>query len=235
MKSNYIDSAYRICDLISKNDLETLEKEFPAVIKDLDFILFMSKIYHDVFNIKYDQYYRFNYFISVLRACNDIHYKKQEVFKDKELVKMIFLDDCLDGTLAMLFNPKSQKKDPSLGASYLQTFLLTYDHHKVEIQSEKIKKLFSIIDEVIYLYYGGNKDALRIDHYSMMLLFYGHMYGNYNYLYNYLDNREYYINKIRMNGYVDRITSLYALLFDDANDIFNDINKIFTKRKKEIK
>ena len=55
MKSNYIDSAYIICDLINKNDIETLEKEFPAVIKDLDFILFMSKIYHDVFNIKYDQ------------------------------------------------------------------------------------------------------------------------------------------------------------------------------------
>ena len=225
MAPKYVDNHKEIFELIDDNNIEVLQKKYPRVIRHIPFIKFMIDMFREEYQDTYEAYLVHDYFIRVLWACDNIYEHRKEVLKEKEFIKTFLTSQEMDDYLTVLFNPKKCINDPGEYTFRLRTFiLLGYCNH--EVHNERIKKLFEIIEMI-------KNEGIEFEPTLELLLLRCYMNNNYDLLYNFIKNRDYYIEKINLNGY-EKVHAGYGLLMPEADALFYDIDKIMAKRKKNI-
>ena len=239
-KSTYIQNvipdryqtAKEIYQLIKDGNDDELYEKYPMVKiyrKLLDLVI---EAFFSTTSEEYTAYFVTGVFFGTYMSADKLYTKTKEMEEDFELFKQIVhLRTQQDDYMKIIFNPVVYNKHANVAAYQVQHIMWSgfdIDVSNIEIHNEKIKKFFDVMRMVKNNYPHLNKDVE-----TALLILYGHMNDNYEYLYRYLDNYDFYQERLMLNNYSDhdRVT----VLSEATNKMFINIPKIFIKYDKNIK
>ena len=232
MEKYYHENRAKIYDLIKSGDDETLYKKFPKIKIYRRFIDLMISICQEELPYLNEPYFISIILDEVLTLCEKIYVSTNDMINNRELVRYLFLE--LGRTfgsdeLLVVFNPDVFYKHSDEGAYYLRYLGRTLKlSESITINGEKYQVLIEKLKLINDKYSNMYSDTLLF-----IVLFYCYMNNNYEYLDNYLNNVDYYRDKLEMNGVVENYDCSF---FDgEARKIFRKVNSVFGEVSKEIK